>query len=568
MRLTESGRGLAVRRALSIVITGLLVSAAVSPQQQIPAPEPARSPIHFAPRPIPFSLDSCETSERHVPETMAGGVAVFDYDNDGNLDIFFTNGADITSLKKTSPKYWNRLFRNNGDGTFTDVTEKAGIAGTGYDTAVAIGDYDNDGYEDIFVGGVYRNTLYHNNGDGTFTDVTDKAGLSGLDKRYGPLWSTGAAWVDVNNDGWLDLFVVNYLKLDRSKEPVCKVNGKPDYCHPKFFQGLPNLLFLNNGDGTFTDVSQQSGIGANIGKGMAVSVVDFNGDGLPDIFVTNDKLFNFLFQNKGNNHFNEVAFEAGVALPEHGNLISGMGSDSQDLNNDGFPDIAFAALINETFPVFQGDGKGEFTEITARSGMTDLSSPMSGYSVNIADFDNDGWKDIFVARGDVQSPAMASIVQIDQPNTVFRNTPGGRWSALTAEAGFDALPPRRHRGAAVGDFNHDGKLDIVVSALSTPAEVWINDSPTHNHWLEMVLRGTKSNRDGIGARIRIVAGGQTQFIYKSTAAGYASSSAGPVHFGLGNASMVNEIEVRWPSGMVQVLKNIAPDQILQVTEPK
>ena len=570
MQRIESNLGLPPRRACSIAVTALLLSSAalLFPQQEAPVPEPVSSPIHFTPRPIPFSLDSCETPERHVPETMAGGVAVFDYNNDGNLDIFFANGADITSLKKTSPKYWNRLFRNNGDGTFTDVTEKAGLTGTGYDTAVAIGDYDNDGYEDIFVGGVYRNTLYHNNGDGTFTDVTEKAGLSKIDKQYGPLWSTGAAWVDVNNDGRLDLFVVNYLSWDRSNEPVCKVNGTPDYCHPKFFKGLPNQLFLNNGDGTFTDVSEQSGIRAHIGKGMGVAIGDFDADGLPDFFVTNDKLFSSLFHNKSHLHFEEDAFEAGVALPEHGNLISEMGADAQDLNNDGFPDIAFTALVNETFPVFQNNGKGEFTEITARSGMTALSSPMSGYSLNIADYDNDAWKDIFVARGDVQSPAMASIIQIDQPNTVFRNGPTGRWSALTPEAGFDALPPRRHRGAAVGDFNHDGKLDIVVSALSAPAEIWMNDSPNHNHWLELALRGTKSNRDGIGARIRIVAGGQTQFSYKSTASGYASSSAGPLHFGLGTAKMVDEIEVRWPSGTVQALKNIEADQILAVTEPK
>ena len=390
-------------------------------QPQPPAAQAAKAPIHFTPLPIAFSLDSCETPQRHVPETMAGGVAVFDYDNDGNLDIFFANGADISSLKKTSPKYWNRLFRNRGDGTFTDVTEKAGLQGTGFDTGVAIGDYDNDGYEDIFVGGVFRNTLYHNNGDGTFTDVTEKAGLDRLDKEYGPMWSVGAAWVDVNNDGLLDLFVVNYLRWDRSDEPVCNVNGKPDYCHPRFFKPLPNQLFLNNGNGTFTDISESSGIRAHPGKGMGVAVADFDGDGLPDIFVTNDKLFNFLFHNKGNNRFEEVAFEAGVALPEHGNLISGMGADARDLNNDGFPDIALVALVNETFPIFQNSGKGEFTEITARSGMTALCSPMSGYSPNIADFDNDGWKDIFVSRGDVQSPDMAGLVQIDQPNTVFRN---------------------------------------------------------------------------------------------------------------------------------------------------
>src|SRR5580693_3438460 len=383
-------------------------------------------PIHFSFRPIPFSLDSSETYEKHAPETMAGGVAVFDYNNDGNLDIFFANGADIVTLQKSSPKYWNRLFRNNGDGTFTDVTERAGLAGTGYDVGVAIGDYDNDGYEDIFVAGVHRNTLYHNNGNGTFTDVAEKAGLAQPDKQYGPLWSVGAAWVDVNNDGLLDLFVVNYMSWDVNKEPDCKWEGKPEYCHPKLYKPLPNQLFLNNGNGTFTDVSAKSGIRAHLGKGMGVGVADYDGDGLPDIFVANDKLFNFMFHNKGNTRFEEVAFETGVALPEQGNVISGMGADFRDLNNDGLPDITLVALDNETFPVYQNDGKGGFAEVTAKSGMTLLSRPMSGYSIHIADFDNDGWKDIFVSRGDVQSPAMAERRHIDQPNTVFRNIPRGK----------------------------------------------------------------------------------------------------------------------------------------------
>ena len=526
------------------------------------------SPIHFSFRPIPFSLDSCETPERHAPETMAGGVAVFDYDNDGYLDIFFTNGADIRTLKKDSPKYSNHLFHNNGDGTFTDVTAKAGLAGTGYDVGVAIGDYDNDGYEDIFVGGVYRNTLYHNNGDGTFTDVTEKAGLAHLDKEYGPLWSVGAAWVDVNNDGLLDLFVVNYLKWNVNKEPTCKVNDKPDYCHPKFYKETPNQLFLNKGDGTFVDISAESGIRAHPGKGMGVGIADYDGDGLPDIFVSNDKLFNSLFHNKGNLKFEEVAFEAGVALPEHGNLISGMGVDFRDLNNDGLPDISMVALDTETFPIYQNNGKGGFDEVTAKSGMALLSNPMSGYSPNIADFDNDGWKDIFVSRGDVQSELMADRRHIDQPNTVFRQLPNGKWQALTAEAGFTAEKAKRHRGSAYGDFNHDGKLDLVVSALSAPAEIWINDSPGTNHWIELALQGTKSNRDGIGAKIRVTAGGRKQYSHYSTASGYASSSAGPVHFGLGKAAAVDEIEIRWPSGAVQTLKNVTADQIVHVVEPK
>jgi len=534
---------------------------------------PGASRIHFSFQAIPFVLDSCETPEKHAPETMEGGVALFDYDNDGYLDIFFANGADITTLKKTSPKYWNRLFHNNGDGTFTDVTEKAGLAGTGYDTGVAIGDYDNDGYEDIFIGGVHGNKLYHNNGNGTFTDVTEKAGLARPDKKFGPLWSVGGAWVDVNNDGLLDLFVVNYLSWDVNKEPECKMDGQQDYCHPKLYKATPDQLFLNKGDGTFEDVSEKAGIRQHLGKGMGVGVADYDGDGRPDLFVTNDKLFNFLFHNrKGKDafvpSFEEAAFDAGVALPEHGSVISGMGVDFRDLNNDGYPDIVLVALDNETFPIYLGGATGDFTEVTAKSGMALLSAPMSGYSPNIGDFDNDGWKDIFVSRGDVQSPLMAGRRWIDQPNTVFRNGPSGKLVALTEEAGFTAQPPRRHRGAAVGDLNHDGKLDIVVSALSAPAEIWMNDSPNKNHWLEVKLEGTKSNRDGIGAKIRVTAGGLTQYNHMSTAAGYASSSAAPVHFGLGAARVVDEMEIGWPSGVRQVIKNVAVDQVLRVKEPR
>lgn len=557
--MSRSGRVLT--KSLLWLALVLLLATRVTPQD-------AKAPIHFAFRPIAFSLDSSETPQRHAPETMAGGVAVFDFDRDGNPDIFFTNGANIDTLQKDSPKYWNRLFRNNGDGTFTDVTEKAGLKGTGFDVGVAIGDYDNDGYDDIFVGGVYRNTLYHNNGDGTFADVTEKAGLAPPDKQFGPLWSVGAAWVDVNNDGLLDLFVVNYLSWNGKKEPDCKFNAKPEYCHPKFYKEQPSQLFLNKGNGKFEDISEKAGIRSHAGKGMGIAVADYDGDGLPDIFVANDKLFNFLFHNKGNNKFDEVAFESGVALPEHGNLISGMGADFRDLNNDGFPDIAIAALQNETFPVYQNTGKGGFTEITARSGMTTLSNPMSGYSVNIADFDNDGWKDVFVSRGDVASPNMASRILVDQNNTVFRNLANGKWDALTAEAGFAQQPPRRHRGAALADFNHDGKLDIVVTALSAPAEIWINDSPGNNHWLEISLQGTKSNRDGIGAKIKVTAGGKAQFNHMTTASGYASSSAGPVHFGLADAKVVDDIEIHWPSGTVQILKNVPADQVLQVKEPQ
>jgi len=552
-------------RAISLFLFAQI--AAVASPPQLPSPNP-QSPIHFSPRPIDFVLDSCESPQRHAPETMAGGVAVFDYDNDGRPDIFFTNGANLSTLQKDSPKYYNRLFHNNGDGTFTDVTESSGLRGTGFDFGAAVGDYDNDGYEDIFVAGLYRNTLYHNNGDGTFTDVTKKSGLDKADEEYGPLWSVGAAWVDINNDGLLDLFVVNYVKWNFNKEPDCSIDGKPEYCHPKFYGETPNQLFLNKGNGVFEDISASSGIRAHPGRGMGVGVADYDGTGREDIFVSNDKLFNFLFHNEGGNKFKEVAFDSGVALPSSGNLISGMGVDFRDLNNDGRPDLVLVALANETFPVYFNAGNGQFDEVTSQSGMTGLSLSMAGYSPNIGDFDNDGWKDLFVSRGDVESPNLAGRQAIDQPNSVFRNLGNGKWGALTALAGFDALPPRRHRGAALGDFLGNGKLDIVVTGLSAPAELWVNDSPGRNHWIELTLVGTKSNRDAIGAKVKIVAGGIAQWDQVSHAAGYGSSSATPLHFGLGAARTIEKIEIQWPSGVHQTVTQIAADRIVRIVEPR
>jgi len=498
---------------------------------------------------------------------MAGGVAVFDYNGDGRPDIFFTNGADIATLRKSSAKYSNRLFRNNGDGTFTDVTEQAGLKGTGFDVGVAIGDYDNDGHPDIFVAGVHGNTLYHNKGDGTFTDVTKKAGLDKWnDPEYGPLWAVAAVWVDVNNDGLLDLFVVNYLQWTYSNIPKCVIEGVAEYCHPRYYKGLPNQLFLNQGDGTFKDVSKEWGIRDHVGKGMGVGMADYDLDGKLDLFVTNDAEYAFLFHNLGNK-FEEVAFQANVALAEDAAFISGMGNDFRDVNNDGYPDIVYVALKGQTFPIYLNTGKGDFTEATAPSGMRNLSMGMSGFGPAFYDFDNDGWKDLFVTRGQVTS-VWPPGYKFAEPNVVFRNLgASGKWQALTGEAGFTDATAARHRGCAFGDFDGDGRIDIVATSLDQPAELWMNRSPEASHWLDIALRGVQSNRDGIGARIKVVTSTGTQYNHQTSSVCYASSSLGPVHFGLGAETKANTVEIHWPSGIVQTLENVAADQILKVTEP-
>lgn len=542
---------------------------------------PAPSPIRFELKKIPFVLENDETSAKNAPESMAGGVAVFDYNGDGRPDIFFTNGANIATLKKDDPKYRDRLFRNNGDGTFTDVTGQAGVAGTGYDIGVAIGDYDNDGCPDIFVAGVHHNTLYHNNCNGTFTDVTQKAGLGDSnDPQYGPLWAEAGVWVDVNNDGLLDLLVVDYMQWTYGSQALCHFGAIADYCHPRYYKGQPNRLYLNNGDGTFRDVSKEWGLRDHIGKGMGAVLADYDQDGKQDIFVTNDAEYNFLFHNLGNK-FEEVAFDAGVALPEEGQFISGMGIDFRDVNNDGLPDLTFVALNNQTFPLFLDSGKGEFREATTQSGMRDLSMKMSGFGPALYDFDNDGWKDLFVTRGHVESQPLPGT-EIAQYNTVFRNLganggwskindPGAAqhamWQALTEEAGLVAAPKARHRGCAVGDLDGDGREDIVVTALSAPAEVWMNRSEHSGHWLDVALRGTRSNRDGVGARIKVVSASVgAQYNHMTSSVCYASSSYGPVHFGLGPDTKAETVEIRWPSGTVQTLHDVKADEVLKVTE--
>ena len=525
-------------------------------------------PIRFEESPAPqFVTRTGRTARRYLPQTMGGGVAVFDYNNDGLLDIYVVNGATMPALVKDGPQYSDRLFRNNGDGTFTDVTATAGVAGQGFNIGVTIGDYDNDGFEDVFVAGVHRNTLYHNNGDGTFTDVTERAGLAKTDPQYGKLWAVGATWVDYDRDGLLDLFVVNYVQWDPKTEPVCEKGGLPDYCYPRAYAGVPNSLFHNNGDGTFTDVSAASGIRRSVGKGMAVAAADFDGDGWPDLFVSNDTLPNNLLLNQHNATFKEAAIEKGVAFTENGAAISGMGVDGRDIDNDGLPDIFETALLNETMPLFRNLGQVGFEEITFASGVAHASLAKTGWSNGIYDFNNDGHKDLFAACGHVMDARGSLQATVPQTNIVFANLGKGQFTDVSASAGSALARRGVHRGAAFGDLDNVGRIDAVLTELDGPLRILHNASPAPNHWLLIRTIGSKSNRDGIGTRIRVVTEDGVQYNAVSTSVGYASGSDVRVHFGLGRRALAQEIELLWPSGAQQILKNVKANQVLAVREP-
>ena len=593
---SRSLRELQVRRFLRLnrIITGVFAlgiiitipfadsqTAAKAPKSgQIPSSKnesPARpdvasvGPIQFEnvlqKSKIKFAVRNSVSPQRYTFETMVGGVALFDYDNDGLLDIFFTNGAAIPSLEKSDPSYWNRLFHNNGDGTFTDVTEKAGIRGIGYSMGVAAGDYDNDGLVDLYVTGLNHNQLLHNNGDGTFTDLTAKAGVIGNVPKIGKAWSVAAGWLDYNNDGLLDLFVTNYLNYSIQNAKLCVQDAHPAYCSPVDFVGTPNILYRNNGDGTFTDVSEQSGISKYIGKGMGMAFADYDNDGFVDIFVANDTFENYLFHNKGDGTFTNVALMAGVAYNAFGNAIAGMAADFRDVDNDGRPDIFETAMFGEGFPLYQNLGNGQFQDITASSGLAAATSRTTAWGAGVFDFDNDGLKDLFTTNSDILDNSMQLAHRpYPLPNRIFRNRGKLKFDDVSTNAGPSFQLPAPHRGAAFGDLNNDGKVDAVVTVLNGPPEVWINRSPDHNHWLILKLVGTKSNHDGLGTKVVITTSLGPQFNTATTTVGYNSASDKRVHFGLGSASIIDTIELTWPSGIKQVLKNVKADQILTIKE--
>jgi len=555
-----------------VSLTAGLLIALVAREMRTQPPTQNAAGISFENRQpqsgVDFVLNNGTTVDKPIIDSIPGGVALLDYDNDGFLDIFFTNGARIPSLSKEVPGFNNRLYHNNHDGTFTDVTEKAGLSGTGYSIGVAAADFDNDGWTDLYVTGINHNILYRNNHDGTFTDVTERAGVPGVNSVGKKLLSVSAAWIDYDNDGRLDLFVTNYLDWSPETSKVCGLPGKRLSCPPSLYPGEPNILYHNNGDGTFTDVSKSTGIADQIGKGMGVAVADYDADGWMDIFVANDNQRNFLFKNRRGKGFDEVGVEAGVAYTEDGIPVSSMGVDFRDYRNDGRPGIFITALGGETFPLYRNEGNDLFSMETYPANIGFSTYKMSGWGAGIVDLNNDGYKDLFSANSHVSENADIDPQQhYLQTNAIFENMKDNTFQDVSAHAGPGLSLRAAHRGAAFGDLNNDGKVDIVVSVIAGHAELLYNMTANGNHWLLIQTIGTKSNRDGIGTQIKLTSqSGLVQFNQVTTAGSYASSSDKRVHFGLGRDKLVKEITLRWPSGTVQTLHNVRADQILRVTE--
>jgi hypothetical protein len=504
------------------------------------------------------------TGRKYFPQPMCGGVGVIDFDNDGRMDLFFTNGAKLPELKKTGPEFFNCLLRNKGDGTFEDVTAKAGLDGENLDFSfgVAVADYDNDGFDDIFVCNAGQNALYHNNGDGTFTNVTVG---SGLEHKPENVLSVGAAWFDYDNDGLLDLIVTNYTAWTPEADKHCFMDAEhEEYCSPTVYKSVPSRLYRNLGNGRFEDVTETSGIGKALGKGMGISIADFNGDGRMDIFVANDTEPNFLFINQGNGTFKESGLEYGVAYNSQGYSVSGMGCDARDFDNDGWVDIVYNDLSGQVFGLLRNEGGKSFSDITWSSKFGALTRSQSGWSIGFIDYDNDGWKDIYSANGDVNDLSKTS----KQHDAMFRNLDGKTLEDVTAKMGPDFAFIGYQRGSAFVDLNNDGFLDLVVTSLGEKPRILMNNALSGNHWLLLDLKGTKSNRSAIGAAIKVVmASGRVLYNHINPSVGFMSSSDRRAHFGLGSEARIDHIEIRWPSGIKQRIDHPAVDQVLKVIEP-
>ncbi len=519
---------------------------------------------------VTFSANASHTSKKYLIETMGSGVALFDYDNDGRLDIFLVNGAPLADPtprgaipRKSGPAYWNRLYRQKGDGSFEDVTEKAGLQGTNYDMGVAVGDYDNDGFEDLYVTGYGSNHLYHNNGDGTFSDVTAQSGTAGDG------WSTSAAWVDLDGDGLLDLVVLRYLKFDFD-DIWCgeRLPGLRSYCHPDLFPAVTPLVYRNEGNGRFTEISAKLGID-KLGKGLGIAIADYDRDGHPDIVVANDSMPEFLYRHRPGGVFEENALMAGSALDSDGRTYAGMGVDFQDYDNDGLPDLVITDLANQKYALYRNNGDGSFDYTSNTSGLAVSTMLHSGWGAKFFDYDNDGFKDLIIAQGHDIDNIQSTFPQLryKEPLLLMRNVGRGKFMDVSAEAGDIFKQAWVGRGLATGDLNNDGLEDLVVTTNNGSAYVIRNATTTTNHWLSLDLVGHKSNRDAVGAVIKLVTSAGPQWWTVSTAGSYLSASDKRAHFGLGADHVASSIEIAWPSGVHQRLHNVKGDRILRIDEP-
>jgi enediyne biosynthesis protein E4 len=559
-------------KVLLLIVSAFVISPIVICQQRSsPVPvQPAQPKFTevTAALGVRFQYLASHTSRKYLIETMGSGVALLDYDNDGRLDIFAVNGALLNDPtprgsipQKTGAEYWNRLFHQKPDGTFEDVTEKSGLKGVGYGMGVAVGDYDNDGYEDLYVTAYGGNRLYHNSGNGTFTDVTEQAGVGGSG------WSTGTAWVDLDNDGLLDLVVLRYMQWDFD-DIWCgeRKEGSRAYCTPDVFRPISPLVYHNDGNGHFTEVSQKVGI-AQAGKGLGIAIADYDRDGHIDVFVANDSVPEFLYHNRGNGIFEEVALPSGVAVDGEGRSFAGMGVDFTDYRNDGLPALLITDLATQVYAVYQNNGDGSFTYDSYPSGIGRMTMTHSGWGVRFLDYDNDGWKDLLIAQGHDLDTIQLTFpnIRYREPMLLARNT-GKSFVDVSGEAGPVFQEAWVARGLAIGDIDNDGRIDAVVTTNDGPLHVLHNDTTTPHHWLTLKLVGHKSNRDAIGALVKIVTTRGPQFATVTTASSYLSSSDKRVHFGLGLDTAAKTIEIHWPSGTRQILENVRADEILQVDE--